>query len=98
MLSLIAFSIALRSPGLKGLMSSCVASGTLMAAMAQLGGGAVVVHLDVLHQCRRGPPGADAAQLVLQVLDGLLHRLLTIEQDVVKGHKDLTEEMLNAEC
>ena len=34
MLSLIAFSIALRSCGEKGLIRSCVASGTLIAAMA----------------------------------------------------------------
>jgi hypothetical protein len=47
-------------------------------------GGAVGVHLDRIEQVRRGPPGAQAAQVVLESIDRALHAALHIGE--VKGH------------
>ena len=47
---------------------------------------AVVLDAQAVHQGRRGPAGAQAAQLVAEDVDRLLHALFGVEQDFVACH------------
>src|SRR5947208_1994156 len=47
---------------------------------------AVVFDAEAIDQRRRGPAGAQAAQLVLEHVGGLVHAFFGVEEDFVGGH------------
>jgi hypothetical protein len=52
----------------------------------EVSGRAVVVDLDVFDDGRRGAAGANGSQLVMEMVNGLVHVHFRVEKDVVEWH------------
>ncbi len=61
---------------------------------AEVGGGAVVIDADTVDKIGGSAAGAEAAEFVLEMVEGFFHGFFSFEEDFVNGHGRTPEECL----